>query len=98
MAENNELYDTVTLTLEDDAEMECAIVGIFPAGDHQYIALLPMNEDGEIDDDEDVLLYRFIDHGEEEDPEIENIESDEEFELASDAFDELLDEEEFEEE
>ncbi len=98
MAENNELYDTVTLTLDDDSELDCAIIGIFPAGDHQYIALLPMNEEGEIDDEEEVILYRFIDHGDNEDPEIENIESDEEFELASDAFDELLDEEEFEEE
>lgn len=95
--EELEEFDTVTLTLEDDSELECAILGIFPAGDKKYIALLSLDEDGEVDDDEDVLLYRFIDHGEDEDPEIENIDDDEEYELAADAFDELLDEEEFEE-
>ena len=95
--EELEEFDTVTLTLEDDSELECAILGIFPAGDKKYIALLPLDEDGEVADDEDVLLYRFIDHGEDEDPEIENIDDDEEYELAADAFDELLDEEEFEE-
>ena len=35
---------------------------------------------------------------EDEDPEIENIEDDEEYEAAADAFDELLDEQEFDDE
>ena len=90
--------DTVTLTLEDDTELECAILTIYPAGDRSYIALMPMDEDGELEEDSDVLLYRYIDNGEDEEPELENIEDDDEYELAADAFDELLDEEEFEDE
>ena len=89
---------TVTLTLEDDTELECAILAIYPAGDRSYIALMPMDEDGELEEDSDVLLYRYIDNGEDEEPELENIEDDDEYELAADAFDELLDEEEFEDE
>ena len=90
--------DTVTLTLEDDTELECAILAIYPAGDRSYIALMPMDEDGELEEDSDVLLYRYIDNGEDEEPELENIEDDDGYELGADAFDELLDEEEFEDE
>ena len=89
--------DTVTLTLEDDSELECAILAIYPAGDNLYIALMPMTEDGEMEEDADVLLYRYIDNGQDEEPELENIEDDDEYERAADAFDELLDEEEFDE-
>ena len=34
--------DTVTLTLDDGKEVECSIVAIYPAGDNEYIALLPL--------------------------------------------------------
>ncbi|MDO4619700.1 MAG: DUF1292 domain-containing protein [Lachnospiraceae bacterium] len=88
---------TVTLTLDDDSEVDCLILAIYPVGEQQYIALLPLNEDGEPDDDSDVLIYRYIDNGDEE-PEIDNIESDEEYEAAADAFDEILDEQEFDDE
>ena len=41
MADNNaNEYSTVTLSLDDGTECECAIVRIFPAGDNNYIALL----------------------------------------------------------
>ena len=43
-----------------------------------------------------VYLYRYIDHGENE-PELEQIDTDEEYEIASDGFDEWLDTMEFEE-
>ncbi len=32
---------TVTLTLDDDSEVECVVLTIFEAGDRDYIALLP---------------------------------------------------------
>ena len=91
-----ESLDTVTLTLEDDTEVECAILAIFPADENQYIALMPLDEDGE-QKGEDIYLYRFIDNGDDEEPDLENIDDDEEFEIASDAFDELLDNWEFDE-
>ena len=47
---------TVTLTLDDDSTVECAIVGIFDGGDKEYIALLPLDENGQNEDGE-VYLY-----------------------------------------
>lgn len=90
---NEELdRDTVTLTLEDDTELVCDIIAVFPCGEKEYIALLPQNsgEDGE------VFLYQFVQTGDEE-LELVNIEDDAEFEAVSDAFDEFLDSEEFDE-
>ena len=39
---NNSEYNTVTLSLDDGTECECAIIRIFPAGENDYIALLPL--------------------------------------------------------
>ncbi len=97
MADFEESLGSVTLTLEDDTELECMILTIFPVEEMHYIALLPVDENGEPDEEAEVLLYRYIDHGEEADPELVNIETDEEYDKAADAFDELLDEAEFDE-
>lgn len=75
---------TVTLTLDDDSELDCAVVAIFPVQDKDYIALLPLGVE-----DAQVYLYRFK-HNTDEDLELENIEDDEEFELVADAYDALL--------
>lgn len=87
-------HATVTLTLDNGEVLECAILTIFPAGEKQYIALLPLNEEGENEDGE-VFLYRFAEV--DGNPTLENIEDDEEYEIAADAFDEYMDEQEFEE-
>ncbi|MDD3338773.1 MAG: DUF1292 domain-containing protein [Lachnospiraceae bacterium] len=86
---------TVTLTLDDDTILECGVVAIYPVEEQEYIALVPLDENGEQASDE-VYLYRFSET-EAEGPSLSNIESDEEYDLAADAFDELLDEKEFEE-
>lgn len=94
----DELYEdlgTVTLTLDNDEEIECDILAIYPAGEHQYIALQPTSDEEGIDE-ENIYIYRYIFKGEDEDAELENIVDDEEYELAVDAFDELLDEDIFE--
>lgn len=83
---------TVTLTLDDGTELECAVVAIFPAGSNEYIALLPLEQDDA--EEGEVFLYRFI-QKENDEIDLINIESDEEYELVTDAFEELLDEEEF---
>lgn len=83
--------DRITLTLEDGSELVCSILAIFPCNKKEYIALLPQNKEGE-----DIYLYRFIDHGN-DDIELIDITDDDEFDAASDAFDELLDSEEFDE-
>ena len=84
--------NTVTLTLEDDTELVCDIICTFPCQDKTYIALLPQDagEDGE------VFLYQLKESDDGED-ELIHIEDDAEFEAVSDAFDEFLDSEEFEE-
>ncbi|MDO4344032.1 MAG: DUF1292 domain-containing protein [Eubacteriales bacterium] len=87
-------HATVTLTLDNGEVLECAILTIFPVGEQQYIALLPLNEQGENEDGE-VFLYRFKE--ENGNPMLENIEDDDEYEAVADAFDEMLDEQEFEE-
>jgi hypothetical protein len=84
----------VTLTLDDDTEVECAVLAIYPVGDKEYIALLPVDEEGNNEDGE-VYLYRYTEvNG---DPTLDNIEEDDEYEAASEAFDELLDSAEFDE-
>ena len=88
-------YMTVELTLDNDEVVECAILTLFEAGGKEYIALLPLNEDGETEDG-DVYLYRYTEDANGE-PELENIEDDDEYEIAADAFDEWMDTQEFEE-
>ena len=94
MSDNQEL--TVTLTLDNDKELECAVLTIFKAGDKDYIALLPLDENGN-NEDGDVFLYRFTDNGDGVDPTLENIEDDDEYEIVADKFDEWLDTLEYEE-
>ena len=93
--ERYEDLGTVTLTLDNDEEVECDILAIYPAGEHQYIALQPVSVEEGIDESE-IYIYRYIYKGEDEDAELENITDDEEYEIAVDAFDELLDEDIFE--
>ena len=92
-AENDEEM-TVTLTLDDGTELECVALTIFEAGEKEYIALLPLDENGDNDDGQ-VFLYRFIDNGEDAEPDLENIEDDQEFERVSNAFNELMEEQDF---
>lgn len=92
MNENESL--TVTLTLENNEELECAVLNIFEADEKEYIALLPLDENGDNTDGQ-IYLYRFIDNGEEEEPGLENIEEDEEFGRVSAIFNEWLDTQDF---
>ena len=92
MNENESL--TVTLTLENNEELECAVLNIFEAEEKEYIALLPLDENGDNTDGQ-IYLYRFIDNGEEEEPALENIEEDEEFDRVSAVFNEWLDTQDF---
>ena len=92
MIENESL--TVTLTLENDEELECAVLTIFEADGREYIALLPLDEEGDNDDCQ-VYLYRFIDNGEDEEPGLENILDDDEFDRVSEVFNEWMEEQDF---
>ena len=85
---NEEEEMTVTLTLDDDSEIECVVLNIFSAGDREYIALLPM--EGAESEEGEVYLYRYSED-ENGQPNLENIE------IVADAFDEMLDDQEYDE-
>lgn len=89
---DDEMY--VTLELDDGTEVECVIITILEANGRDYIALLP-DEEADVEEGE-VFLYRYKEDAD-GNPDLENIESDEEFEIVSDAFDEWLDSQEYDE-
>ena len=89
---DDEMY--VTLELEDNSEVECVVVTIFEAGGKEYIALLPT--EGEQSEEGEVFLYRYSEDAD-GNPSLDSIESDEEYEIVADAFDEWLDEQEYDE-
>ncbi|MDF2483876.1 MAG: hypothetical protein K0R46_44 [Herbinix sp.] len=84
-------HDSITLSLDDGTEINCIVLEIFTVDEKEYIALQP--EEGEEEDD-NVFLYRFIQEGDDE-PQLLNIDDDEEFEAVADAFEEILDSEEY---
>lgn len=84
---------SVSLVLDDDTEIECQVLTIYEAGGQDYIALLPQS--GPEAETGNVYLYRFIET--EEEPILENIISDDEYEIASDGWEEYLDTIEFDE-
>lgn len=91
---NNEDEMFVTLTLDDDTEVECIVITIFEAEGKDYIALLPIEDENE--DEGEVYLYRYSEDAE-GNPILDNIESDDEYEVVADRFDEWLDEQEYDE-
>ncbi|GFI62260.1 hypothetical protein IMSAG049_01436 [Clostridiales bacterium] len=85
----DEELETMTLTLEDDTELECAVLGVFDVegiDSKEYIALIPV-------EDETVLLYEYKEL-ENDEIELKTIEDDAEFDKVSDAFDSIFNEEE----
>ena len=61
---------------------------------HEYIALLPM--EGADSEEGEVYLYRYSET-EDGTPNLDNIEDDDEYEIVAEAFDELLDAQEYDE-
>lgn len=101
MGNSNENKDDeemlVTLSLDDGSEVECAVLTIFDVKDQDYIVLLPLDEEGNENADGEVFIYRY-NETEDGEPALENIEDDDEYEAVADRFDELLDEQDFDEE
>lgn len=101
MAKNNDVNDeemTVEIELDDGTLINCAIITILTVEDMDYIVLLPLDEDGENEDGE-VWFYRYSENPDDpnEEPELGYIDDDEEYERVADAFDEYLDNCEFDE-
>lgn len=89
---------TVELELEDGKIITCAIVTIITVQKKDYIVLLPLDEKGENEDGE-VWFYRYFEDENDPnaEPELEYIDNDDEYEMVADAFDEFLDNAEFDE-
>lgn len=83
----------IHLVLDDDTEMDCVVIAFFSAegSEYEYVALLPVDESMDEEEEGEVLLYRY---GEDDgdDLNLTNIESDEEYELAAQAFYEVVEE------
>ena len=95
--QNTNGYDdeemTVELELEDGQMVNCAIITILTVDKKDYIALLPLDEDGE------VWFYQYEEdeNNPDAEPKLTYIDNDEEYENVADAFDEYLDNAEFDE-
>ena len=89
---------TVELELEDGTTVNCAVITILTVESRDYIVLLPLNEDGENEDGE-VWFYGYRENPDnpDEEPELNYIEDDAEYEKVEEAFDEYLDNCEFDE-
>ena len=96
--ESNDEEMTVTLDLEDGSSVECAIVTILTVNNQDYIVLLPLDENGENEDGE-VWFYRYSENENDpnEEPVLDYIDDDNEYEAVADAFDEFLDTQELDE-
>ena len=77
-------YMVIPVEMEDGTSVDCEALAIFPVDGKQYIALIDKDND-----DSDIWLYRFVPVGEEE-FNIEDIESDGEFEKVEDAFNRMV--------
>lgn len=96
--EENDEEMTVTLDLDDGSSVTCAIVTILTVSKRDYIVLLPLEEDGE-NHDGNVWFYRYSENEADpnEEPVLDYIDDDEEYDMVADAFDEYLDTAEFDE-
>ena len=85
--EEAEEYDPeiYTLTDEDDNELHFALLGTLEHEGNVYKALVPVNEDGEEQSEEYVILKCAVDENGED--VLETIEDDDEFEKIADIFD-----------
>ncbi|MCI9297527.1 MAG: DUF1292 domain-containing protein [Lachnospiraceae bacterium] len=97
--DQNMAQEEMTVELElDEGIVTCSVVTIFSVGEKDYIALLPLSENSD-NEDGSVWIYGYSENPDDpnEEPELRYIEDEEEYEQASDAFDEYLDSCEFDE-
>ena len=101
MGKKNDYEDeemTVELDLDDGSVVNCAVITILTVKEKDYIVLLPIDENGENQDGE-VWFYRYSENPDDpnEEPVLDYIEDDDEYEIVAEAFDEYLDSCEFDE-
>ena len=99
MANNYEAPEedmTISITLDDDTDIECEVVTILEVDGKDYIVVLP-NDGGERFPEDEVWIYGYKENPDDpnEEPELIYIDDEAEYERVSDAFDEYLDNLEF---
>ena len=89
---------TVELELDDGTLVNCAVITILTVAGKDYIVLLPLDESGENEDGE-VWFYRYTENPDDpnEEPVLDYIDDDDEYDCVADSFDEYLDNCEFDE-
>lgn len=82
----------VELNLDDGQTVICDVITILEVAGKDYIALLPEGQSDK--EDQDVWFYGYSENPDDpnEEPELQYIDNDEEYEAVCDAFDEYLDE------
>lgn len=91
----NEEEGFITLSLDDGKELECQILTILEANGQDYIVLYPLDQNYQEVEGE-VFIYRYFEN-EDGEVDLQNIDTDEEFDIVSEAFDEYLDSCEYDE-
>lgn len=94
----NEPEEIMKVSLDiEEGTLECEVVTILEVTGKEYIVLLPITLNGEPTDDEEVFIYGYSENPDDpnEEPELRYIDDDDEYEAVADAFDEFLDNVEF---
>ena len=78
---NNETEREIITLLLENGETKCEVLAVFDEGDRQYIALLPLG-------DTEIIIFRCFE-AETGFAELENIDDDEEYMAAAEAFSKL---------
>ena len=81
----------VTLDLDNGEQLDCEILTIFTVNEQDYIVLMPVDEHGEPLNEEQVYIYRYFED-EDQNPKLDNIATDEEYDAVAKAFDKLQEE------
>ena len=93
LEEGDDLF--VTLELEDGTEVETQVITIFEVEEQDYIVLIPVDQ---VEEEEgEVYIYRYFE-SEDGEPGLDNIETQEEFDMVSEIFDQIVEDGEFDEE
>ena len=97
---NDDFFDDKDMTVDimlDCGTVTCKIVTILTVGEQDYIVLCP--EKNPLCEEGDVWIYRYSENPDDpnEEPVLDYIEDDEEYEMAVDAYEEYLDDLDFDE-
>lgn len=92
-ANTDEEIEIITLDLEDGKTLDCEILALINVEGQDYIYLMPP-QDCELSEEGEFFIYKYFED-ENEEITLDNDLTDEEFDMAADAFDALLDEQEY---